>query len=217
MVRGIEKKDIFADDEDRYFLIRALAELLPQEEASCYAWALMQNHFHLLLRSSKSLAGLMRRLLTRYALRFNKRHDRCGHLFQNRYKSIVVDEDAYFCTVVCYIHSNPLRAGYVHSLRDLSSYRYCGHSVLLGLRRQPWQDTDYVLGAFGGRDRYLAKMGESSDVDLEGGGLLRLLRLEGMDPESISERELYDERVLGKGDFVERVRNSEGHRQSDSM
>ncbi len=88
---------------------------------------------HILLRSSEfGLSGFMRRLLTGYAICYNHRHHRWGHLFQNRYKSIVCDEDAYFRKLVRYIHLNPLRAKLVKSLAALGRYRWCGHSVLMG-------------------------------------------------------------------------------------
>ena len=88
---------------------------------------------HILLRSSEfGLSGFMRRLLTGYAICYNHRHHRWGHLFQNRYKSIVCDEDAYFRKLVRYIHLNPLRAKLVKSLAALDRYRWCGHSVLVG-------------------------------------------------------------------------------------
>ena len=85
-------------------------------------------HFHLLIRSNQSdLSGFMRRLLTGYAVTFNRRHQRTGHLFQNRYKSIVCDAQAYLLELVRYIHLNPLRAGLVADLTALADYPWCGH------------------------------------------------------------------------------------------
>jgi hypothetical protein len=79
------------------------------------------------------LSGFMRRLLTGYAVSYNRRHRRWGCLFQNRYKSIVCDEDAYFTELVRYIHLNPLRAKLVKSLAQLDRYRWSGHGVLMGI------------------------------------------------------------------------------------
>ena len=90
----------------------------------------------------------MQRLMTGYALNFNKHHRRIGHLFQNRYKSIVVEEDSYFLELVRYIHLNPLRAGMVNSLDALEKYNYTGHGVILGKREYPIQNVDYVLSCF---------------------------------------------------------------------
>jgi len=91
----------------------------------------------------------MRRLLTGYVVSFNRRHERYGQLFQNRYKSIVCQEEVYLKELVRYIHLNPLRAGIVSNLTELNKYPYCGHSALMGRKRRPWQDVDYVLRYFG--------------------------------------------------------------------
>ncbi len=91
----------------------------------------------------------MRKLLTGYALSFNLRHRRQGHLFQNRYKSIVCQEDAYLMELVRYIHMNPARAGIVADVGEFKGYSYSGHSGLMGKRRWPWQDVDHVLRYFG--------------------------------------------------------------------
>jgi putative transposase len=92
----------------------------------------------------------MRRLLTGYAVCFNLRHRRSGHLFQNRYKSTLCQEDAYLLELVRYIHLNPLRPRVVADLRALDRYCYGGHGVLVGSCRADWQDTAYVLKLFGG-------------------------------------------------------------------
>jgi len=216
MARGIEKRDVFAEDQDRDVFLRQLADLLGDEEPCCLAWALMPNHFHLLLRTPDSLATLMRRLLTRYAMHFNKRYGRHGHLFQNRYKSIVVEEDTYLCTVVCYIHANPLRAGLVPALSSLSDYRFCGHRALVGTTSPPWQDVEFVLQAFGGRDGYLSKMSERNDEELDAGGQIRCLKLEEVNLERPGESEMFDERACGSRHFVESLRTSKSQRQASA-
>ncbi len=96
MVRGIERKTIFKDDKDRDDFLTRLEKILTETSTACYAWGLIPNHAHLLLRSgSAPLPHVMRRLLTGYAVRFNHRHRRHGKLFQNRYKSILCQEDPY--------------------------------------------------------------------------------------------------------------------------
>ena len=87
----------------------------------------------------------MRPQYPRHAISYNRQHHRHGHLFQNRYKSIICEEDAYFTELVRYIHLNPLRAGLVDALTQLDRYPWCDHAVVLGRRDQPWQDRDYVL------------------------------------------------------------------------
>jgi putative transposase len=133
IVRGIEKRPIFLDDQDRENFLSRLRTLLTDSETICYAWVLLDNHFHLLLQSKqRPLAEVMRRLLTGYAVVFNLRHQRAGHLFQNRYKSIVCDKDSYHLELVRYIHLNPVRAGTVADLAALAAYRWSGHGELLG-------------------------------------------------------------------------------------
>ena len=138
MARGIERRDIFKDNKDRKAFLERLATVLEETQTQCYAWALIPNHFHLLLRTVQTpLSKVMRRLMTGYALTFNKRHKRSGHLFQNRYKSIVCEEDPYLLELIRYIHLNPIRAGLVKDMRELGKYPWTGHSVILGRRKNP--------------------------------------------------------------------------------
>jgi REP element-mobilizing transposase RayT len=96
IIRGIERRKIFLNTTDCEDLLDRLAKLLPETQTVCYAWSLMPNHAHFLFRTGKRpIATLMRRLLTGYAVSFNRRHGRTGRLFQNRYKSIICQEDAY--------------------------------------------------------------------------------------------------------------------------
>ncbi len=117
IVRGIERRDIFLNDDDRQDFVQRYQTLLEEKDVECFAWSLMSNHFHLLLRPTRTpLSTFMRRLLTGYAVTFNLCHNRSGHLFQNRYKSLVCDEDSYLLELVRYIHLIPLRAGMVADL-----------------------------------------------------------------------------------------------------
>jgi len=119
-----------------------------------------ESHFHLLIRTSDvKLATFMRRLLTGYAVVFNLRHNRSGHLFQNRYKSIICQEDAYLLELVKYIHLNPIRAHTVTELERLDHYRWAGHAVIMGKQEMKGQDTDSILRLFG---TAIAKRGENT-------------------------------------------------------
>ena len=150
IVRGIERRKIFRDNADRCDFINRLGSLLEETATACYAWALMPNHFHLLLRTGNvKIAAVMRRLLTGHATRFNRRHRRSGHLFQNRYKSILCQEDAYLLELVRYIHLNPLRAKLAENMDALAKYPFSGHGVIMGKHKQPWQDIDMVSSCFG--------------------------------------------------------------------
>ena len=99
IIRGIERRNIFRDNQDREDFLERLGKLLPETQTACHAWAFLPNHAHFLFRTGQApLPTLMRRLLTGYVVSFNRRHKRHGHLFQNRYKSIVCQEDIYFKT-----------------------------------------------------------------------------------------------------------------------
>lgn len=152
----------------------------------------------------------MRRLLTGYAVTFNLRRKRAGHLFQNRYKSVVCEEEPYLLELVRYIHLNPIRAGLVNDMEQLDKYRWCGHSVLLGRETFQGQNTDEVLMYFGStvsraRTNYRAFVADGLQMgrrtDLAGGGLKRSLQLDGS-----RELRAYDQRILGTGPFVETLK-----------
>jgi REP element-mobilizing transposase RayT len=152
IARGIERRKIFQDDHDYNNFLDRLGGILTETQTRCYAWAVIPNHFHLLLRTgSTPISTVMRRLLTGYAGSFNRRHRRYGHLFQNRYKSFLCQENTYFLELVRYLHLNPLRASLVEDLKQLDTSSYSGHSVLMGKRKNVWQDTDYVLQWFNKR------------------------------------------------------------------
>jgi putative transposase len=218
IIRGIERREIFKDNLDRDNFLDRLGTLLPETRIDCYAWALLSNHAHFLFRTGDTpLSTLMRRLLTGYAVSFNRRHKRHGQLFQNRYKSIICQEDVYLKELVRYIHLTPLRAKIVSDIPELNSYFYCGHSVLMDRKKRPWQDMGYVLSFFGkslrdARKRYLqyveSGIGQGRRPELVGGGLIRSLggwravknaRFSGQD------RMKGDHRILGDSAFVMEV------------
>jgi REP element-mobilizing transposase RayT len=149
--RGIEKRNIFLDDSDRIFFMEKVGANLPRWGILCHAWALMPNHFHLLLQSTEGqLPSFMRCLLTVYSRYFNNKHNRVGHFFQNRYKSPIVGKDAYFREVVRYIHLNPLRSGIVRSVEELGDYLWTGHRKIVKGEYPDWQNTEMLREEFGG-------------------------------------------------------------------
>jgi REP element-mobilizing transposase RayT len=132
MIRGINKRRIFDDEQDRKKFVRRLGALAEETRTPIYAWALMSNHAHLLVCSgAQGLAQFMRRLLTGYAVSYNLRHRRQGHLFENRYKSIVCDGDSYFTELVRYIHLNPVRAKLIRKDAPLSTYCWSSYPSYL--------------------------------------------------------------------------------------
>jgi REP element-mobilizing transposase RayT len=217
MIRGIEGKKIFRNNKDRKDFIERLAKLCPEMGINCYAWAFMSNHAHFLFRTGQEpLSKLMRRLLTGYVIGFNRRHKRRGQLFQNRYKSIICQEETYLQELVRYIHLNPIRAGIVNTLDELKLYKYCGHGVLMVKSTMEWQDTDYVLGFFGknkrkARNEYesFVKKGLSQGRKnvLTGGGLIRSLGgwIEAREILKTGIHIMSDERILGDSDFVDSI------------
>jgi REP element-mobilizing transposase RayT len=217
MVRGVERTAIVIDDEDRRDFLNRTGKAAEKTGTVIYAWALMSNHAHLLLRSgSAGLPAFMRKVLTGYSVSFNKRHHRTGHLFQNRYKSILCEEEPYFVKLVSYIHLNPLRAGLVTSLEELERYAWSGHAAVMGRGVHAWQDTEYVLQQFGrtigsARKAYGEFVRDQLQLgrqpELTGGGLVRSAGgwSEVLSMRKRGERQFSDERILGNGAFVEEV------------
>ena len=217
IVRGIERRKIFKDDIDRLNFLDRLGKVLSETGTRCFAWALIPNHSHLLLRTgTRPISTVMRRLLTGYAINFNNRHRRSGHLFQNRYKSILCQEDTYLLELVRYIHLNPIRAGLVADIKALDKYPFSGHATIMGKKENDWHDVAYVLKLFGDKTsaarrgyKLFVKKGiqDGRRPELTGGGLIRssggwyaikVLRREKIHIKS-------DERILGDSDFVDEV------------
>ncbi|GAG23513.1 unnamed protein product, partial [marine sediment metagenome] len=185
IVRGIERKKIFSEKEDYENFLYRFGNVLKESETKVYAWALLPNHFHVLICiKKKPLKVIMRRLLTGYALSYNRRHKRVGYLYQGRYKSIVCEEEPYLLELVRYIHLNPLRARMVKTMEVLDRYMWCGHSVIMGNHDVEWQDVREILCRFGGglsgarkkyREFIVDGISEGKRKDLTGGGLIRSL------------------------------------------
>ena len=217
IIRGIEGRKIFRDNGDRDSFLDRLDDLLFGTGTRCLAWALIPNHAHFLMQTgSIPLAAIMRRLLTGYAVVFNLKYRRHGHLFQNRYKSILCQEEPYLRELVRYIHLNPLRAGLVPDFGGLDKYPWSGHSALLGYVKREWQSTEYVLGLFSETKSRAQKayrafveqgIAQGKRPDLIGGGLIRSAKGWDRVLEMRSENGYIkgDERILGDSDFVERV------------
>lgn len=217
MARGIDGMKIFRSKKDYQTFLKIFSEiLLSTKDSPVMAWALMPNHFHILIFIDKTpLATIMRKLLTKYAIYFNKQHKRKGHLFQNRYKSIICQDDLYLMQLVRYIHLNPIKARIIKSLKDLDQSDLTGHKALMGKSGHPWQNTKVILKYFSNNPSQYRKFikEEASMMDginLDGGGLFKTIAASGEDLESFQqssehEMEMFDDRILGRGDFVENV------------
>lgn len=204
MSRGIERGIIFLEEEDYRDFRDRMSEWLGRTGAKCLAWCLMPNHFHfLVLRGGRPLSEMMHHVMTGYAINFNLRHGRVGHLFQNRYKAIICDIDEYLLELAPYIHLNPLRAGLVKDLSGLVEYPWCGHAAAVGGASGGILDRDELLSHFG---------------DLEGRAVMNYSRIMAEKAADQRKRDLpagsrlssggevfTDRRILGRSDFVESV------------
>ncbi|MBP1714300.1 MAG: transposase [Deltaproteobacteria bacterium] len=217
IARTIDGVLLFRNRKDREIFLSRLPPLLKTTGAKILAWALMDTHFHLLMLSGEQkISKLMRCLLTGYALYYNRKYHRRGHLFQNRFKSIVCEREPYLLELVRYIHLNPWRAGKVRSLAELDSHPWSGHGFLIGKMKNDWQERDFVLNQFSPDAKkaiqiYHRFLGEGKHQgrreDLSGGGLIRsyggwsrVISLRGK-----SGRLEHDPRILGKAEYVEEI------------
>lgn len=161
--RGVARQIIFEDDEDRRFFGRRMRLLLAENDVRLYAWCFMSNHVHLLLKADiVALTAFMQKLLTTYAIYFNRRHGRSGHLFQNRFDSVPIDSDEQFMVAVRYIHRNPSEIpGQSYESYEWSSYReYLGNPFI--------SETDFPLKVFGSLESFVA-FNQSWDSSLDNG------------------------------------------------
>ena len=229
MARGIEKTKIFRNRKDREDFLSRLGHMASTKCWVIYAWALMPNHFHLLVRTAlQPLSDNMRKLMTGYAINFNRRHCRVGHLFQNRYKSIVCEEETYLLELTRYIHLNPLRAGLAEDVTGLKEYPWTGHAVLMGKVEREWQDTESILSLFDlnkqkGQWKYERFVAEGVAMgrrpDLNGGGLVRSAGgwSQVLSMRRHENRTASDERVLGSGSFIEKVMSESEDRLKETL
>lgn len=145
MIRGNEKKDLFIDDEDRERFIDTLRNKKNENEFELYAYCLMGNHVHLLINEKdNSIARIMKCINVSYAMYFNKKYSRIGHLFQDRFRSEVIDDEKYLLAVVRYIHNNPVKAKLVE---DVGQYKWSSYlEYISDKNRERLINYDYILG-----------------------------------------------------------------------
>jgi REP element-mobilizing transposase RayT len=192
--RGNEKKAIFYSDEDRYYFLKALGEANTKFGVVFYAYCLMPNHYHLIGRTLRGgLSRAMHLINTSYTLYLNKKHARCGHLFQGRFRSILVEEESYATALSRYIHLNPVRAGLALRPED---YHWSSYREYLGIRRcYPWLDTSLTLG----HDDNLTQERRAAYADYVLAGI-------GMNPpEGYSESKRTG--IMGGQAFIDRIEN----------
>ena len=146
--RGNERKDIYRSIQDREQFLSYLETATQRYKAVIHVYCLMSNHYHLLLQTPDgNLSQIMRYINGSYTSYFNIKRSRCGHLFQGRYKAIVVDADEYAGELSRYIHLNPVRAGIVEKPEE---YKWSSYQYYIGMKKAPgWLKIDFILGYFG--------------------------------------------------------------------
>jgi putative transposase len=153
IARGNERASIYRDDADRFAFLRVLARVVNRFGWRCHAYCLMSNHYHLVVETPRpNLPTGMQQLNGRYAQWFNERHDRCGHVFHARYRSILVQKDSHLLALCRYVVLNPVRAGLC---RSPTSYHWSSYRATAGstpaepfLTTDSFLTTDWILGCF---------------------------------------------------------------------
>ena len=146
--RGIGKQILFEEETDYLFFLSTLDKYLKEESFQIIAYCLMENHFHLLLKIDSGMDRIMKKILTRYAFYYNSKYERTGHLFQDRYTSVPVENEIYLLSAVRYIHNNPAKAG----ICPADQYRWSSWRSYTG-----WKgivETDLVLELLGGAQAF---------------------------------------------------------------
>ena len=148
MLRGINKQTIFEDDEDNEKFLQVIKDCKATSGFELYGYCLMGNHAHLLLKETpETLGQIVKRIASRYVWWFNWKYLRCGHLYQDRFKSEAVEDDPYFAVVLRYIHQNPMKAGICESIGD---YKWSSYNEYI--RKSRIIDCDLALGIIGKED-----------------------------------------------------------------
>ena len=191
ILRGNGRRDIFFDADDRHRWESILKDELVHHQHRIHAYCWMTNHIHAAIQCGRDpLSQFMATLSSRYSKSTNKKLGRSGHLFERRYRAILVQEDSYILELVRYIHRNPLRAGLTD---DPAKYQWSSHTAYLGGPKPHWLTVDWVLRVFGDTDS-MARSGYCDFMQQDQDStLLQLFRV-GSE---------HDERALGDDSFVE--------------
>ena len=163
--RGDDREAIYLSDEDREIFLNVLAQVVDRFGWRCHAWCLMTNHYHLMIETPKAnLSRGMRHLNGVYTQRFNRLHNRTGHVFQGRYKAILVERDAHLLQLCRYIVRNPLAANMV---AEVSEWTWSSYRVTAGLKQPPsFTCINWILEQFGGsRERYRKYVEQASNEE----------------------------------------------------
>lgn len=160
VIRGINRQDLFYEKEDRGLFLQKLLQYKEECKFELYGYCMMNNHIHLVIKEAEiPISAIMSKLNTAYVHWYNWKYNRCGHLFQNRYMSEPVEDDAYLLTVIRYVHQNPIKAGIIEEMSDFewSSYnRYIENTNNI-------VDSEMIIGLIGGVESFKSFMKEESE------------------------------------------------------
>ncbi|KPK95336.1 MAG: transposase [Deltaproteobacteria bacterium SM23_61] len=224
VVRGNARQEIFFSAADRFHFLSLLQDGLERYDHRVHAFCLMPNHIHLAVQVGEvSLSRIMQNLCFRYTQWTNRRQDRVGHLFQGRYKAVLVDGDSYLLELVRYLHLNPVRAGMVGSPEE---YPWSSHLAYLGEKKLPWLTRDWVLSQFSSRRSRARKEyrefvhsgkaeGHREEFHRGKRGERRVLGDDTFIEEVLSREERRVERVPGMGKIIEKVCHYYGVKESE--
>jgi len=193
--RGNQKQPIFFSDDDRYYFLKILRDANERLGVIVHLYCLMNTHYHLTLETPESnLSQIMHFINTAYSIYLNKKHERCGHLFQGRFKAILIQADAYARTLAVYIHGNPVRKKIVSHAEE---YSWSSCQDYYGMRTPtPWLDMSFIMNAFGNSLEALKREHE---------------RYLGTADETRIEEEIRSASklgIMGSDDFIDEVRRS---------
>ncbi len=148
--RGDRREEIYLDEEDREIWLDVIARVCERYNWRCHAWCMMDNHYHIVVETVEgNLSKGMRQLNGVYTQSSNRRHQRVGHVFQGRYKAILVERESYLLELSRYVVLNPVRAGIV---KDVGDWRWSSYRAMVGEEAAPaWLETDWLLAHFGKR------------------------------------------------------------------
>ena len=148
--RGDRREDIYTDDEDREKWLEILGDVCSRFNWRCHAYCLMDNHYHIVIETAEAnLSKGMRQLNGVYTQYFNNQHNRVGHVYQGRFKGILVERDSYLLELSRYVVLNPIRA---HMIKNLNEWKWSSYQAMIGkVPARPWLETDWILGNFAKR------------------------------------------------------------------
>jgi len=212
-----DQKHLFTCYDDYAEFLNRLQQLIIKNNVRCYAWTLLPNQFFLLIRPAQAiLKKFMRQLLTGYVSSFYQRHQTNGNIFHGRYHSIICQENLYFKTLICDVHLQPVKNGFIQSINDLSEYSWTGHHSLIGCKGYFVDDqgAQQALKQFSNdidsaKKEYKTHLQTtlSKNLNFQGGGWMRSTGRTRKDiwSTTVDEMAQYDSRILGDPEFVKSI------------